>query len=178
MTIRIAVLSVLLAGLVPDSLTAQGAAAVRNPGPETERLRFLVGTFEGPVTFSPPGAPARAGTMRFEGVWDLDGWLIRANYEQRFGASPAVRGLLVFRWRPRDSTYAFEGYANAPMDPHRLAGRWEEGRLVVEGGMGGTAFREIWEPRGPGADTLVTAMEFRQGDRWVRGSEAVLVRRR
>jgi hypothetical protein len=111
--------------------------------------------------------------MSFRAEWDLDGAIVKANYEQLLSGGPPVSGHLIFRWRPRDSTYAFEGYANAPMDPHRLTGRWD-GRLVFEGAMGGTAFREIWEPRG--TDTLVTAMEMKQGDRWIRVSESVLTR--
>ncbi len=142
--------------------------------PEVERLGFLVGEFAGTVRFAPPGAPAQTGPMTFRGEWDLDGWIVRARYEQRLGTSPAVGGLLIFRWRPRDSTYAFEGYANTPMDPHRLTGRWE-GRLIFEGGMGNARFREVWQARG--SDTLITAMEFERDGRWTPVSEAVLVRK-
>lgn len=113
--------------------------------------------------------------MTFRGEWDLDGAILKANYEQKLSGSPAVSGHLIFRWRPRDSTYAFEAYANTPMEPHRLTGRWE-GRLIFDGKMGAYEFREIWEPRG--ADTLVTGMETKQRDRWIRVSESVLLRRR
>lgn len=113
--------------------------------------------------------------MTFRAEWDLDGWIVRARYEQRLGATPAVGGLLIFRWRPRDSTYAFEGYANSPMDPHRLTGRWED-RLIFEGSIGTARIREIWQPCG--SDTLITAMEFEQAGRWIPVSEAVLVRKR
>ncbi len=144
--------------------------------PAVERLGFLVGTFEGEARVTAPGAPTRTGRMSYRGEWDLDGAIVKANYEQRFASGPVVSGHLVFRWRPQDSTYAFEGYANALMDPHRLKGGWGgDGRLVFEGAMAGTAFREFWQARGP--DTLVTGMEFQQGDRWIPVSENILVRK-
>ena len=163
-----------VAGILAGSVGAQQ----RHRGPELDRLAFLAGTFDGTSRFAPPGAASQTGTMVFRGEWDLDGAILKANYEQRLGGR-VVSGHLIFRWRPRDSTYAFEGYANTLMDPHRLSGRWEaggEGRLVFEGTMGQYAFREIWEPRG--RDTLVTAMEAKQGEQWVRISESVLTRTR
>ncbi len=149
--------------------------AQATPGPELGRLSMLVGTFEGEVRYSPPGMNPQVGRMTYHGVWDLDGWLVRSRYDQVIGNKPAVGGLLIIRWRPRDSTYAFEGYANTPMEPHRLTGRWEDG-LVFEGTAGGAMYRERWQPRG--ADTLVNAMEFQRNGEWMKVSEAILVRKR
>jgi hypothetical protein len=143
-------------------------------GPEVERLGFLVGDFEGELRSTAPGSPPQTGRMTFHGEWDLDGWIVQSNYEQKLGNAAPVKGHLIFRWRPRDSTYAFEGYANTPMEPHHLTGRWDAS-LIYEGTMGGIRFREIWKPQGP--DTLVTRMEFQEGERWTAVSEAVLVRR-
>jgi hypothetical protein len=98
-----------------------------------------------------------------------------SRYSQSYEGRASISGLLIFRWRPRDSTYAFEGYANAAMDPHRLAGRWERG-LVFEGSAFGMPTRESWRARG--TDTLVNAMEFMQDGSWIKTSEAVLVRRK
>ena len=170
MTFRILSLAAVVAVVPLFALPAQS----RGRGPAVLQLGFLVGSFEGESRFTPPGAAAKTGRMTFRAEWDLDSAIVKANYEQKIAGSPVVSGHLIFRWRPRDSTYAFEGYANALMDPHRLSGKWE-GRLVFEGSMGGMAFREIWEPRGP--DTLVTAMEMKQGERWIQVSESVLLRK-
>lgn len=157
----------LLVGVLPAQMATRG--------PEVERLSLLVGTFEGEVLYSPPGAPAQVGRMTYQGEWDLDGWIVRSRYEQRIGKAPTISGLLIYRWRPSDSTYAFEAYANTPMEPHRLNGTWTDG-LVFEGRMMGMPLRERWQARG--ADTLVTSMEFEQNGIWARVSQAILIRRK
>ena len=164
-----------IALLLASAVLAQTASAQATRGLELERLSMLVGTFEGHVRYAPPGMNAQVGRMTYHGVWDLDGWLVRSRYEQVMGNTPAVGGLLIFRWRPKESTYAFEGYANTPMEPHRLAGRWEDG-LVFEGKAGGAVYRERWQRRG--ADTLVNSMEFQRNGEWTKVSEAILLRKR
>ena len=164
------ILTTIAAAVLAGAMDAQ---ATRDP--ELERLSMLVGTFEGEVRYSPPGMTAQTGRMSYQGVWDLDGWLVRSRYDQVLGNKPPVGGLLIFRWRPKDSTYAFEGYANTPMEPHRLTGRWEDG-LVFEGKAGNAAYRERWQRRG--AATQVTSMEFLQTSAWLKVSEAILVRTR
>jgi hypothetical protein len=165
----------LIALSLASAVLIETASAQATRGPELERLSMLVGTFEGEVRYSPPGMNPQVGRMTYHGAWDLDGWLVRSRYDQVIGNRPAVGGLLIFRWRPKDSTYAFEGYANTPMEPHRLTGRWEDG-LVFEGTAGSAMYRERWQLRG--ADTLVNAMEFRRNGEWIKVSEAILVRKR
>lgn len=171
MTRKILSLTVALVSFAASAAPAQH----HNQRPEAQRLNFLVGSFEGESRFSPPGGVAQFGRMSFRAEWDLDGAIVKANYEQRLSGAPQVSGHLIFRWRPKDSTYAFEGYANTLMEPHHLTGTWD-GKLIFEGTMGAVAFREIWEPHG--TDTLVTAMEAKQGERWIRVSESVLLRKR
>ena len=163
-------LATIVVAIVPGLMSPQSTR-----GPEVERLSALVGTFEGDVRYAPPGMPAQVGRMTYRGEWDLDGWIIRSRYDQVFGTKPSVGGLLIFRWRPKDSTYAFEGYANTPMEPHRLSGRWDDG-LVFDGKAGGATYRERWQRRG--ADTLVNTMEFQRNGEWIKVSEAVLLRKR
>ena len=163
-----------IATIVAASL-ARLTQAQASPGPDVERLSMLVGTFEGELRYSPPGAAAQTGRMTYHGAWDLDGWIVRSRYDQVIGTRPAVGGLLIFRWRPKDSRYAFEGYANTPMEPHRLSGRWDDG-LAFEGTAGGSVYRERWQSRG--ADTLVNTMEFQRNGEWVKVSQAVLIRRK
>ena len=165
----------LIALLLASAGLAETASAQVTRGPELERLSMVVGTFEGEVRYSPPGMITQVGRMTYRGVWDLDGWLVRSRYDQVMGNKPAVGGLLIFRWRPKDSTYAFEGYANTPIEPHRLTGRWEDG-LLFEGKAGGAVYRERWQRRG--ADTLVNSMEFQQKGEWTKVSEAILLRKR
>ena len=164
------ILTTIAALVVAEATNAQAARR-----PELERLSMLVGTFEGEVRYSPPGMPPAFGRMTYTGVWDLDGLIVRSRYDQKMDNRPTIGGLLIFRWRPRDSTYAFEGYANTPMEPHRLTGRWEDG-LVYEGSSGGAVYRERWQRRG--ADTLVNTMEFQRNGDWIRVTEAILIRRR
>lgn len=165
--------------MIVVALTAAALATTTSAqtarGPEIERLSMLVGRFEGEVRYSPPGMQAQTGRMTYEGVWDLDGSLVHSRYDQKMGNRPTVAGLLIFRWRPKDSTYAFEGYANTPMEPHRLTGRWEDA-LVFEGNAGGAVYRERWQRLG--ADTLVNSMEFQRNGAWTMVSEAILLRKR
>ena len=165
----------LIALSLASAVLVATASAQATRGPDLERLSMLVGTFEGNVRYSPPGMSAQVGRMTYQGAWDLDGLIVRSRYDQVMGTRPTVGGLLIFRWRSKDSTYAFEGYANTPMEPHRLTGRWEDG-LVFEGNAGGALYRERWQPRG--ADTLVNAMEFQRNGEWMKVSEAILVRKR
>lgn len=157
----------LFAGVLPAQAPSRTA--------EVERLGLLVGTFEGAVRYAPPGAAPQTGRMTYRGEWDLDGWIVRSRYDQKIGNTPGISGLLIFRWRPKDSTYAFEAYANTPMEPHRLEGRWDNG-LVFEGKMMGMPLRERWQARG--TDTLVTSLEFQENGRWSSVSEAVLIRKK
>ena len=168
-------ISRMIALTLASATLAGMATAQTTRGPDVERLSMLVGTFEGEVRYSPPGMQAQTGRMKYEGVWDLDGWIVRSRYDQVMGNRPAVGGLLIFRWRQKDSTYAFEGYANTPMEPHRLTGRWADG-LVFEGNAGGAVYRERWHRRD--ADTLVNTMEFQRNGEWTRVSEAILLRKR
>lgn len=164
-------LPVVAALLVADATPTQ----VPRRGAEVERLAFLVGTFEGEVRYAPPGAAPQTGRMTYRGEWDLDGWIVRSRYDQKMGNTRGISGLLIFRWRPKDSIYAFEGYANTPMEPHRLEGRWVDG-LIFEGTMMGTPLRERWHARG--GDTLVNTMEFERDGHWTKVSEALLVRQK
>ena len=157
------------------TLPISADAQQRQRSPELDRLSSLIGHFEGEVRIEQPEREPIVGRMRYTAQWELDSAWVVARYEQTL-MGRTTSGLLMYSWDAALREYLFYGFANNPMQPHRLRGSFEGNVLVFKSdSVTGVRYRESWHP--VGRDTLVTTLMAMQGTLWVTGPRTVLVRR-
>ncbi|HEV1993238.1 MAG TPA: VOC family protein [Candidatus Acidoferrum sp.] len=127
-----------------DKPAAQGETAAPKPGPEMEKLKFLLGKWNATVTYEktplfPQGGEARGPYTAKLGP---GGFSVIADFEGTGGPEGAFQGHEIITWDPQENGYKRYTFGNSFPGAFVSNGHWEGQKLVFEGDLefGGAKF--------------------------------------
>jgi predicted enzyme related to lactoylglutathione lyase len=144
------VLMSLWAGGIParqqqgDKPAAQMEMAAPKPGPEMEKLKFLLGKWNATVTYEktplfPQGGEAKGP---YEAKFGPGGFSVIADFEGTGGPEGAFQGHEIISWDPTENGYKRYTFGNSFPGAFVSNGHWEVEKLIFQGefDFGGAKF--------------------------------------